>query len=122
MKATDKQVGGNHYNMPYQPIKFITENNLNFIQGNIVKYVSRYKNKNGLQDLEKALHCAELGQELDTHPLSKPVFTDTCGIYCDANHFDIGVHLVIYFTMLKRYSEAINKVKVLIEVNYGEKR
>lgn len=121
MKATDRQVGGNHYNMPYQPIKFITENNLNFIQGNIVKYVSRYKNKNGLQDLEKALHYAELGQELDTHPLSKPVFTDACGIYCSANHISsMGVHLAIYFTMLKRYSDAANNIKTLIKVNYGK--
>lgn len=36
-------------------IEFSLDNNLNFIQGNIIKYVVRYKEKNGLEDLEKAM-------------------------------------------------------------------
>lgn len=64
--SLDIQVGGNHYKgLPYQPVKFSVDLNLNFIQGNIVKYVSRYKSKNGRQDLEKVLHYAQLGQELN---------------------------------------------------------
>jgi len=44
-----------HYNMfKIEPRDFITANNLNFNQGNIVKYVCRYKTKNGLEDLKKA--------------------------------------------------------------------
>ena len=55
--ALDYQVGGNHYHqMAYQPLSFIMELGLNFCEGNIVKYVSRYKYKNGLQDLKKAQH------------------------------------------------------------------
>ena len=55
--ALDYQVGGNHYQqMAYQPLSFIMELGLNFCEGNIVKYVSRYKYKNGLQDLKKAQH------------------------------------------------------------------
>ena len=51
------QIGGNHYaKMKIQPIDFITENKLSFIQGNIIKYICRYKDKNGLQDLKKAQH------------------------------------------------------------------
>ena len=55
--ALDYQVGGNHYHqMAYQPLSFIMELGLNFCEGNIVKYVARYKFKNGLQDLKKAQH------------------------------------------------------------------
>ena len=50
-----KQVGGTYYSdMKIQPIDFIIQNNLGYIEGNIVKYISRYKNKNGLEDLRKA--------------------------------------------------------------------
>lgn len=57
----DKQVGGDHYKtMAIQPIEFIHKNGLNFLQGNVVKYVTRYKAKNGLQDLEKAKHYIEM--------------------------------------------------------------
>lgn len=55
--ALDYQIGGNHYQqMTYQPLTFIMEQKLNFCEGNIVKYVARYKFKNGLQDLKKAQH------------------------------------------------------------------
>ena len=65
MESLDVQVGGNHYKgLSYQPVKLTADLNLNFIQGNIVKYVSRYKFKNGKQDLEKVLHYAQLGQDL----------------------------------------------------------
>lgn len=37
-----------------QPIDFIVENDLDFLEGNVIKYVARYKRKNGLEDLQKA--------------------------------------------------------------------
>lgn len=49
-----KQIGGTHYETPIQPIEFIEANNLNFHEANIIKYVSRYKQKNGIEDLRKA--------------------------------------------------------------------
>ena len=46
----DIQVGGNHYkDLQMQPIVLITKANCDFIQGCIIKYISRYKNKNGKQ-------------------------------------------------------------------------
>lgn len=65
-EALDKQVGGDHYkNMKIQPIEFTHKNDLNFCQGNIIKYVTRYKFKNGKQDLEKVIHYAELLIDLE---------------------------------------------------------
>ena len=60
-KATDRQVGGNHYkNFKIQPLEFIMANNLDGCQMNIIKYVCRHEFKNGLQDLEKAKHYIDL--------------------------------------------------------------
>ena len=59
--ATDMQVGGNHYkNMKIQPIDYIQANDLGFCAGNVVKYVSRYQSKNGVEDLRKARHYIDL--------------------------------------------------------------
>jgi Protein of unknwon function (DUF3310) len=59
--ATSHQVGGDHYrNMTIQPIDFIMANGLGFCEGNVIKYVTRYPFKNGLEDLKKARHYIDL--------------------------------------------------------------
>lgn len=64
--ALDKQVSGNHYkDCGIQPIEYIHSNNLNYFQGNVIKYVTRYKDKAGKADLEKAIHYLELMIELE---------------------------------------------------------
>lgn len=56
-KANDVQVGGTHYkDQKIQPWDFIMSNNLDFFQGNIIKYVTRWKEKGGVEDLKKAQH------------------------------------------------------------------
>lgn len=61
MKATDKQIGGSHYKgMKIQPIEYIQANDLSYCEANVVKYVSRWKSKNGVEDLLKAKHYIEL--------------------------------------------------------------
>lgn len=53
----DKQVGGNHYEkMKISPLEYIQKNNLGFCEGNIIKYVSRWEDKGGIEDLKKAKH------------------------------------------------------------------
>lgn len=59
--ALETQVGGNHYNsMKIQPIEYTMKNEMNPLQHTVIKYVSRYKNKNGIEDLKKAIHSLEL--------------------------------------------------------------
>ena len=61
MKSYKKQVGGNHYkNYKIQPVEFIIKNNIGFVEGNIIKYILRFKEKGGVQDLLKAKHYIEL--------------------------------------------------------------
>jgi len=66
MSALDKQIGGGHYkDMVIQPVEFITKNNLGFIEGCIIKYISRYKDKNGVEDLKKIKHYVDLLIEIN---------------------------------------------------------
>ena len=55
-----KQVGGNHYIMPIEPIDYIVKNGLGYREGNVVKYVSRHQKKNGAEDIKKAIHYLEM--------------------------------------------------------------
>lgn len=59
--ALKTQVGGSHYtDMAIQPMTYSMVNGLDACQHTIIKYVSRFRAKNGLQDLEKARHCLDL--------------------------------------------------------------
>ena len=60
MSANDKQVAGNHYKeQKIQPWDYIIQNNIGYMEGNIIKYVSRWKEKGGVADLQKAKHYLE---------------------------------------------------------------
>ena len=66
MKALKQQVGGDHYSkLAIQPVEYINANKLTYLQGNVIKYVTRYKDKNGLQDLQKAKHYIDMLIELE---------------------------------------------------------
>ncbi len=64
--ALEAQEGGEHYRSgSIQPVEFIHANNLGFMEGNVVKYVTRHHDKNGAEDLKKAIHYLELLLELE---------------------------------------------------------
>ena len=64
--ALQVQVGGNHYKKyKIQPIEFIHANKIPFIEGNIIKYICRWRDKNGVKDLEKVEHYIKLLKELE---------------------------------------------------------
>ena len=66
MTALDKQVAGNHYKkLKIQPIEYIHANNIPFAEGGAIKYLTRWRDKGGIADLEKAKHFIELLIELE---------------------------------------------------------
>ena len=66
MSSLEKQVSGDHYkDMNIQPVKFIYANGIGYFEGNVIKYICRWRKKNGLADLEKAKHYIELLLELE---------------------------------------------------------
>lgn len=55
--ANQTQVAGSHYrNKTIQPWDFIAANDIGYFEGNVIKYLSRWKDKGGVQDLLKAQH------------------------------------------------------------------
>lgn len=60
MSANDHHPGGDHYKKrKIQPWDYIVANDIGFLAGNVIKYVTRFEDKNGIQDLEKAKHYLE---------------------------------------------------------------
>ncbi len=64
--ALDVQVGGGHYkSRAIQPVEYISANNLNFLEGCVVKRITRWREKNGFEDLEKIKHEVDLLIEME---------------------------------------------------------
>ena len=67
MSSLDVQIGGGHYKeLAIQPVEYIHKNNLGFIEGCVVKYVTRWRDKGGLNDLRKAVHFLQILIELES--------------------------------------------------------
>ena len=65
--ALSNQVAGDHYKkLKIQPVEFIHANNIPFIEGCIIKYASRWRDKGGVKDLEKIKHFVDLLIELES--------------------------------------------------------
>lgn len=60
-RADEEQIGGDHYKtMAIQPSHYIYQNELNWYEGNAVKYITRHRVKGGRKDIEKAIHYLRL--------------------------------------------------------------
>lgn len=59
------QVGGDHYQTKIQPVEYIHANGLPFIEGNVIKYISRHKAKGGDDDIKKAISYCKILLKLD---------------------------------------------------------
>ena len=71
MSANDRQINGDHYRGAIQTWDYIVANDLGFLEGNIVKYVTRFRKKNGIQDLEKAQHYLQKLIEVENERLRR---------------------------------------------------
>ena len=66
MSALESQVAGGHYkDMKIQVVEFIHANGIGYLEGNAIKYLCRWRKKNGVQDLEKAIHYIQLLIQLE---------------------------------------------------------
>lgn len=60
------QIGGTHYTkLPIQPYEFCYKNKLDYLQSNIIKYVVRFRDKDGIKDLDKAIHTLQVLKEYE---------------------------------------------------------
>lgn len=116
------QIGGNHYkDFQMQPITLIIKAKCDFIQGCIIKYISRYKLKNGEEDVKKCIHYAELAIELYPSDI-KVIPNNNIGLgysYGKANGISGDALDVIISTLEMDYSTVIYKCKRILKKEYN---
>lgn len=124
-EVLQKQVAGDHYKKhEFQPIELFAQLNLNSFQGNITKYITRYRDKNGRIDLEKVIHYAELGRELSptnfTRILPAEGVESTLNRYVYVNRMHPVQTLVMFYMAEQRWDDIIKVTTTLITEEYGE--
>ena len=66
MSHLKQQIGGEHYKkMGIQPAEYVHSNNIPYLEGSVIYYVSRWRDKGGIEDLKKAKHTIDLLMELE---------------------------------------------------------
>ena len=128
LEPLKSQVGGQHYvHMQYQPVMFIAKLHLSFSQGCIIKYVSRYRSKNKLEDLKKAVHYCKLGNELRDKSVCtkllliiKPKFIKReIEKYIKRNNLEGYAGACIEHTVFGNFKEVESDLRSLIAIEYS---
>lgn len=123
--ALDVQIGGSHYkSMDMQPIEVIIPLNFSFVQGNILKYISRYENKNGIEDIKKCIHYAKLAKEFEAKgdiivktknkKVRSAIVAETIDEYCVRNKIRGHAQYVINFLSVNNWDRVIEGCERLI--------
>ncbi len=85
MAANDRQEGGGHYKkMEIEVWDYIARNNIPYLEGNAIKYLSRWRDKGGLEDLRKARHYVDKLIELEEEQIQlNEQAAEFCEFDCD---------------------------------------
>lgn len=124
MKATDVQIGGSYYkDMAMQPIELITALRCSFIQGCIIKYISRHRAKNGAQDIKKCIHYAQLAIQLgDKRRCNDKTLSLSINKFIFNNKLTILQRRIITQTAYNNYEQVIQFCKELLQIEYPEEQ
>ena len=99
MQANDKQIGGEHYKAQYQHWDYVTDLKLPYMLAQLTRYVLRWKKKNGLEDVRKAIHYNQKERE---HLMErKKQYQTLTKALCEANN--IGEHERLVLEMVADY-------------------
>lgn len=71
MEANEYQIGGEHYQSEYQHWDLVCDTNMHYLLGCATKYISRWRKKNGIQDLRKSLHYLTKADEQDIYVIEE---------------------------------------------------
>ena len=122
MEALDIQIGGNHYkNMKMQPVELFAKTCCTAFQANIWKYITRYKYKNGAEDIKKCRHYAELAMELNCNKALTYYQESIVYKFCKINHVPEDIKSIIISAAHNRYADVIDKCTSLLNKEYPEK-
>ena len=111
MVANDKQIGGNHYRKNYQHWDFVVDSRLHYLIACATKYVSRWREKNGIQDLQKAEHY--ISKAMEKGILVPPVVSVYINKFCRQLHPEDAA--VIRAICDEEFEDAIIAITELID-------
>lgn len=110
------QEGGTHYkDMVIQPIQVIVAAKLTFIQGNILKYISRYERKNGIEDIKKCKHYAQLAIDLKDISCKRHKAMPLLDEFIKANKLNSYQRYIVTQLALSRWENVIHACDSLID-------
>lgn len=120
MSALNVQVGGSHYkDLAVQPIELIAKIRCSFIQGCIIKYISRYKNKNGAQDLKKVIHYAKLAMLLnDKRVCNRKTLSSSVAEFVNKNNLTDLQARAILRACHNRYDAVVDICFTILKAEY----
>lgn len=123
MDVNEMQIGGSHYKMKYIHWDWVCDINAPYLLGNATKYIARWRDKNGVEDLRKALHYLAKAEDRNVYmPVNNDLilfditktrirqFTKTF-----TNQLRASDATIISFIVEGYYNEAIKKIEYLIE-------
>lgn len=121
MKATETQIGGNHYkDMKMQPVELFALTKCTAFQANIWKYIARYKCKNGKEDIEKAIHYAQLALELNCNKNLDTISKYCVAEFCYVNKLSRAISRIAMYAADNNYRAVIAACKSLIAREYPD--
>lgn len=121
MKKRSKQVGGNHYELlNIEPVEVFVHYKMDWFQSEILKYCSRFLNKNGKQDLDKAYQVADMAIEFGLGQLELFPEIDTFAFqYCAQFEYSAIIGELLPALLLHDYVKVKQLINKLIEKYYG---
>jgi hypothetical protein len=113
--ANDRQVGGSHYHkVKYQHWDFATDTDMPYLIGCFTKYVTRWRGKNGTEDLEKSLHYLQKARERHVVMRLIPSVQTNLDRFCAQDQISDAEAFAIRAAVLGDYSEAEKWVRAII--------
>ena len=117
MSVNEIQIGGSHYKSVLQHWDFVVNHNVSYLIANATKYLTRWRKKNGVQDLEKAGHY--VSKALELYRAGTDVMTSTAGVadcysFCKTNGLDTRETLA--FTLLSAEGANDNELVHALEI------
>ena len=119
MDANEIQIGGNHYKgKEYQHWDWVCDTNLHYLLACATKYVSRWRDKNGIQDLQKASHYISKADEQGVVPPVTQELDNLTIVFC--NQFGAEEANIISLICCEQYQLAQNAISNLVLANIPE--
>lgn len=120
--ALDNQIGGRHYkDMPFQPVELFAKTHCTAFQANIWKYITRYKAKNGKEDVGKCMHYAELAKELKCNGQLGCRKRQLIYTFCQVNKLSERVSKIVIAASYDDYDTIIKECKRILQKEYSVK-